>query len=120
MRRTAALFLLTNKATGPAARCDRVARGRFAPRSIEVRLARSSGGTFAARTFAGTGVTSFSAAKAAKFVAPVTETTPHTANKRTVKAISFISGSVSCDTFTPGSASVTVARDTPVSSINGS
>jgi hypothetical protein len=87
--------------------------------SIQVRLAKSSGGTFAARTFDGTGVTFFSAAQGAKFTSSLTETTPSTLNKGTVKAISSISGSVSCGTFTPGSASVTVAGDTAVGPITG-
>ncbi len=87
--------------------------------SIEVRLAKGSGTSFAARTFKGTGVSSFSSSQGAKFTASLTESTPAGSSKGTVGTVSSVSGSVSCGTFTPGSASVTVAGATPVGPISG-
>ncbi len=87
--------------------------------AIEVRLARGSGTSYSARLFDGTGVTSFNPLSGAVFSSSLTESTPAGANKGTLGAITSISGSVSCGTFTPGSATVTVAGDTASGMLSG-
>ena len=87
--------------------------------TIEVRLAEGSGTAYTERIFDGAGVTSFDAFSGARFTSSLTETTPASANKGTIGSISSISGSVSCGTFTPGSASLTVAGDTPAGTLAG-
>ena len=88
--------------------------------TIDVRLARGSATTYTERTFEGTGVTSFSPAVGAQFSSSLTELPAAGSSKGTLGAISSISGSVSCGTFQPGSASITVVGDTVLGPINAS
>ncbi len=87
--------------------------------AIEVRVAQGAAATYTERLFDGTGVTSFDALSGAQFSSSLTETTPAGANKGTLGSISSISGSVSCGTFQPGSASVTVTGTTPGGALSG-
>lgn len=87
--------------------------------SIDVRLGSGSGAAYTERDFHGSGVTSFGAASGAQFVSSVTETTAAGGNKGTVEAITSISGSVSCGTFTPGGGAVSVDGATADGMISG-
>ena len=87
--------------------------------AIDVRLARGSGTAYTERIFSGTGVTSFNPVSGAQFSSSLTESTPTGSNKGTIGSVSSISGSVSCGTFTPGSASVTVAGDIAGGTLGG-
>lgn len=87
--------------------------------AIQVRLAENAGGAYTARVFDGTGVSSFNPLSGASFSSSLTEVTPAGSNKGTIGSISSISGSISCGTFTPGSASLTVAGDTVVGTVGG-
>lgn len=86
--------------------------------SIEVRVARGSGTAYTERIFDGTGVSAFDAMSGAMFSSSLSETTPARSNKGTLGAVSSISGSVSCGTFTPGSATVTVTGSTAAGTLN--
>lgn len=88
--------------------------------SISVRLAQGSGTAYTERTFDGAGVTAFDAASGARFSSSLTKSTPASDHKGTIGAVSSISGSVSCGTFTTGSASVTIAGNTAGGPVNGS
>jgi hypothetical protein len=88
--------------------------------SISVRLAEGASTAYTERTFDGTGVTAFDAASGARFSSSLTESTPATDHKGTIGTVSSISGSVSCGTFTPGSASLTIAGNTAGGAVNGS
>ncbi len=88
--------------------------------SITVRLAEGSGAAYTERLFSGTGVTAFDAASGAKFTSSLTESTPAGDKTGTIGAISSITGSVSCGTFTLGSTSLTIAGNTAGGAVNGS
>jgi hypothetical protein len=88
--------------------------------AIEVRLARGAAATYTERLFDGTGVTSFDAASGAQFSSSLTDTSPAGTIKGTLGSITSISGSVSCGTSQPGSASITVSGSTDVGAISGS
>ena len=80
--------------------------------SINVRLGSGAGTTSTSRTFNGTGVTGFDAARGVHISSPLTEATQAGSATGTLPKLVSISGSVDCGNQLPGSGTITVTGDT--------
>jgi hypothetical protein len=85
---------------------------------VTVTLDAGGGATFSARSFAGTGVTGFDAAKGAVIDSPLTEV-PSSSRPGTIPAISAIKGTIDCGNQVPGSSSVTISGSAPEGALSG-
>jgi hypothetical protein len=93
----------------------------FTKGKVTVGVYAGSGTTFVGRTFEGTGVKGFNAARGAQIDSTLTETTASTPslNPGTLGAITSIKGSIDCGDQTPGTATVTFTGDTAEGAIKG-
>jgi hypothetical protein len=86
---------------------------------VEARVGTGAAATLRLRTFVGTGVTGFDAAKGAQLDTKLTESTAAGTAIGTLGALSAISGSIDCGDQQPGSASIIVTGMTPLGALTG-
>jgi len=86
---------------------------------VAVTVDAGSGATYTARSFTGTGVTGFDAAKGAQFDSTLTEVLPSGSNPGTLPAITSIKGTVDCGNQVPGSSTLTLTGSVPDGAFSG-
>jgi hypothetical protein len=86
---------------------------------LEVRVGTGSGDSLKLRTFEGTGVTAFDAARGASLDSPLTETTAAGAAIGDLGALTAISGTIDCGDQQPGTANVVLTGQAPVGPLDG-
>lgn len=87
---------------------------------VEARVGTGAAATLRLRTFVGTGVTGFDAAKGAQLDTKLTESTAAGTAIGNLGALSAISGSIDCGDQQPGSATIVVSGMTPLGALAGS
>ena len=96
------------------------ARIGLQPDKVKVFVSSGSGPDYHERAFEGAGVTSFDAARGARFDSTLTETAATTrSTKGSVGAITAIKGSVDCGEQTAGTSTVTITGDTAEGALAG-
>jgi hypothetical protein len=86
---------------------------------VEVRVGTGAAATLRLRTFTGTGVTSFDAAKGLTLDATLTETADKATATGSLGALSAISGTIECGNDLPGSANIVVSGPSPYGQLAG-
>jgi hypothetical protein len=86
--------------------------------NLLVTLDSGSGTTFSARTFKGSGVTDFDAAKGAQIDSSLAEISSRS-NPGTLPAVDAVKGRVDCGNQVPGSSTLTVAGSVPDGALSG-
>jgi len=86
---------------------------------VEVRVGTGAAATLRLRTFVGSGVTSFDAAKGVALDSQLTETTDPGTAIGSLGTLSSISGTIDCGDQQPGSSSVVVSGLTPYGQLDG-
>jgi hypothetical protein len=111
---TLTMFLLAKPADPNVGFSITVSAGKIA-----VDVASGSGTAFRSRSFEGTGVTGFDAAKGVQIDTPLTETTAAGTDRGTVGAVTSVKGSVDCGNQTVGASTVTFTGDTADGAVRG-
>jgi len=86
---------------------------------VEVRVATGAAASLRLRSFVGTGVTGFDAAKGAQLDSPLTETTAAGAAVGNLGALTAIAGTVDCGDQQAGTTNVVITGSTPYGPLSG-
>jgi hypothetical protein len=111
---TITMFLLAKPADPNIGFNIRVSAGK-----ITIDVSSGSGTAFRSRSFEGTGVIGFDAAKGVQIDTPLTETTAAGTDRGTVGAVTSVKGSVDCGNQTVGTSTVTFTGDTADGAVSG-
>jgi hypothetical protein len=87
--------------------------------TISIEADAGAGTSFTARTFTGSGISGFDAARGAQLSGSLTETQPPSSAPGSIGTITSISGSVACNNQQPGSSTVTLSGTTPTGKLSG-
>lgn len=95
-----------------------VIRIQLRPRHVEVFVGSGEGADYYERAFAGTGVSSFDAARGAQIDSSLEEMTPAPPGTD-IGSVTAVRGSVDCGDQTPGASDVTITGDTLLGPVTG-
>jgi hypothetical protein len=107
------LLFTSPQAAGVSVRID------LSAGQVSVTADAGSGQQFVARTFTGSGITGFDAARGAQINSTLTETTTSGSATGSLGTVASIQGSVSCNNQQPGSSTVTLTGSTATGMLNG-